>query len=198
MENGNNNAVALQNTHVKLLAFDLLSLTQFPFRSPDAATSFLRRGIPISRVETLGTITLLHLKPDRLLRFAIDDGTGCVPCVLWLNNANSPSVVRRRRHELAARFCLVLEEEIVLACGLRIRLRISIIRGGICFVVTLAVVFSDEGVSLFRDVVVLFPYRLRFAIWVFVCRLCRGCWKEDEMMRESSYLLRAHVDTMPI
>ncbi|XP_014520449.2 CST complex subunit STN1 [Vigna radiata var. radiata] len=146
MENGNNNALALQNTHVKLLAFDLLSLTQFPFRSPDAATSFFRRGIQISRVETLGTVTLRHLKPERLLRFAIDDGTGCVPCVLWLNDANSPSVVRRRRHELAARFVEVVKFGAVA----RVRGRLSRYKGGVQVTVSDVVTERDPNAEIFH------------------------------------------------
>ena len=145
MENAKNNAVALQNTHVKLLAFDLLSLTQFPSHSPEA-TSFSRRGIPLSLVETLGTVTLCHLKPERLLRFVVDDGTGCVPCVLWLNDANSPSVARRRRHELAARFVGVVK----LGAVARVRGRLSQYNGGVQVRVSDVVAERDPNAEIFH------------------------------------------------
>ncbi|KAK7348939.1 hypothetical protein VNO80_23725 [Phaseolus coccineus] len=146
MENANNNAVALQNTHVKLLAFDLLSLMQFPSHSSESATSFSRRGIPLSLVETLGTVTLRHLKHERLLRFIIDDGTGCVPCVLWLNDANSPSVARRRRHELAARFVGVVK----IGAVARVRGRLSRYNGGVQVRVSDVVAERDPNAEIFH------------------------------------------------
>ncbi|KAH1051747.1 hypothetical protein AAZX31_08G174100 [Glycine max] len=144
--NTNTNAVALHNTHVKLLAFDLLSLTQSPFPSSDATTSFFRRGIPISRVETVGTITLRDLKHDRFLRFAVDDGTACVPCVLWLNDANSPSVARRRRHELAARFAALVK----LGAVARVRGRLSRFRGTLQVTVSDVAIERDPNAEIFH------------------------------------------------
>ncbi|XP_068462210.1 CST complex subunit STN1 isoform X1 [Phaseolus vulgaris] len=146
MENANNNAVALQNTHVKLLAFDLLSLKPFPSHSSESSPSFSRRGIPLSLVETLGTVTLRHLKHERLLRFIIDDGTGCVPCVLWLNDANSPSVVRRRRHELAARFVGVVK----IGAVARVRGRLSRYNGGVQVRVSDVVAERDPNAEIFH------------------------------------------------
>lgn len=80
----------LQNTHVKLLAFDLLSLTP----TPDPAT-FSRSGKLLSRAEIVGTIASRDHKPGKFIKFTIDDGTGCVPCVLWLNHLTSPYSSRR-------------------------------------------------------------------------------------------------------
>lgn len=74
---------ALLNTHVKLLAVDLLSLTQ---TSSSSSSSFSLRGILLSRAESVGTVTSRELKPERFLRFTLDDGTGCVHCILWLNH----------------------------------------------------------------------------------------------------------------
>ncbi|XP_057440551.1 CST complex subunit STN1-like [Lotus japonicus] len=87
--------ISLQNSHVKLLAFDLLSLTPNPY-SLDPSLTFNRRGIPLTRAETVGTVTLRDHKPNRFLRFAIDDGTGCIPCILWLNHVSSPHLARHR------------------------------------------------------------------------------------------------------
>ncbi|TKY44475.1 CST complex subunit STN1 [Spatholobus suberectus] len=141
-----NNPVALQNTHVKLLAFDLLSLTYSP--SADATTSFSRRGIPISRVETIGTVTLRDLKPDRFLRFAVDDGTGCVPCVLWLNHRDSPSVARRRRHHLAASFAELVEVGAVA----RVRGRLGRYKGAVQVTVSDVVLERDPNAEIFHRI----------------------------------------------
>ncbi|CAJ1932724.1 unnamed protein product [Sphenostylis stenocarpa] len=158
MQNANKNAVALQNTHVKLLAFDLLSLTQSPSHSPDAATSFSRRGIPLSCVEIVGTVTLRHLKPQSLLRFAVDDGTGCVPCVLWLNDAASPSVARRRRHELAARFVEVVK----IGAVTRVRGRLSRYKGDVQVRVSDVVAERDPNAEIFH--------------WLDCVSLARNCY----------------------
>ncbi|XP_010070174.2 CST complex subunit STN1 [Eucalyptus grandis] len=83
---------SLSLVHVKLLAFDLLSLAQSP---PDTPT-FSRDGISLSRAEVLGVVVYREHKPGRFLKFAVDDGTGCVPCILWLNHATSPYFARQR------------------------------------------------------------------------------------------------------
>ncbi|KAF7848256.1 hypothetical protein BT93_L2158 [Corymbia citriodora subsp. variegata] len=83
---------SLSLVHVKLLAFDLLSLAQAP-TDPQA---FSRDGFSLSRAEVLGIVVSRELKPGRFLKFAVDDGTGCVPCILWLNHATSPYFARQR------------------------------------------------------------------------------------------------------
>ncbi|KAL7582535.1 CST complex subunit STN1 [Lactuca sativa] len=83
---------ALHNTDVKLLAFDFLSLTPSSTQ-PNAVCR--RDTLLISRAETLGVVTSREHKPDIFLRFTIDDGTGCIPCVLWLNQLTSPYHSRR-------------------------------------------------------------------------------------------------------
>ncbi|KAK7407708.1 hypothetical protein VNO78_09733 [Psophocarpus tetragonolobus] len=143
MENGKKKRVSLQNTHVKLLAFDLLSLTQSP---SDPTTSFSRRGIPVSLVETVGTVTLRDLKHGRFLRFAVDDGTDCVPCLLWLNDADSPSVARRRRHDLASRFAAVVK----LGCVARVRGRLSRFKGSVQITVSDVVIERDPNAEIFH------------------------------------------------
>ncbi|KAL2347815.1 hypothetical protein Fmac_001815 [Flemingia macrophylla] len=149
-KNNNNNkagsvsrSLSLQNTHVKLLAFDLLSLTQSP-SAFTTTTSFCRRGIPLSRVETLGTVTLRDLKPDRFLRFALDDGTACVPCILWLNNRHSRSVARRRRHELASRFVPL----VTLGAVARVRGRLARYKGTVQVVVSDVVLERDPNAEI--------------------------------------------------
>ncbi|KAI6695541.1 hypothetical protein NL676_023251 [Syzygium grande] len=67
---------SLSLVHVKLLAFDLLSLAQ----SPTIPPTFSRDGASLSRAEALGVVVSREHKPGRFLKFAVDDGTGCVPC----------------------------------------------------------------------------------------------------------------------
>ncbi|XP_071716867.1 CST complex subunit STN1 [Rutidosis leptorrhynchoides] len=83
---------SLHDTHVKLLAFDFLSLTP---SSSNPNTVCRKHTHIISRIETLGIITSREHKPDRYIKFTIDDGTGCIPCVLWLNQLTSPYYSRR-------------------------------------------------------------------------------------------------------
>ncbi|OMO66477.1 Nucleic acid binding, tRNA/helicase-type [Corchorus capsularis] len=77
---------SLQNTHVKLLGFDLLSLKPSPMNS---STFYLNRN-PVSRVEILGVITSRDQKPNKFIKFTVDDGTAAVTCILWLNQLSSP------------------------------------------------------------------------------------------------------------
>ncbi|KAK8968269.1 CST complex subunit STN1 [Platanthera guangdongensis] len=71
--------------HAKLLAGDFLSLAA----SPSAPPSFSRRGRPVSRAEAAGIVVSYDRRP-KLLRFLLDDGSGCIPCVLWLNHRFLP------------------------------------------------------------------------------------------------------------
>ncbi|KAK2632968.1 hypothetical protein EUGRSUZ_L00806 [Eucalyptus grandis] len=83
---------SLSLVYVKLLAFNLLSLAHSP---PDTPT-FSRDGISLSHAELLSVVVYHEHKPGRFLKFAVDDGTSCVPCILWLNHATSPYFARQR------------------------------------------------------------------------------------------------------
>ncbi|KAL3644891.1 hypothetical protein CASFOL_010071 [Castilleja foliolosa] len=85
----------LNTTHVKLLAFDLLSLSPNPTDPSSSSSSFCRKGKNLSRAEILGFVVTRDLKPGKFLRFTIDDGTGCIPCVLWLNQLTSSYFSKR-------------------------------------------------------------------------------------------------------
>lgn len=76
---------ALCNTHVKLLAFDFLNLAP----NPEDTNSCFRKGKLLSRAEIVGIVVTRDFKPGTFLKFDIDDGTGCVTCVLWLNHLTS-------------------------------------------------------------------------------------------------------------
>ncbi|KAI5004624.1 hypothetical protein ZWY2020_031867 [Hordeum vulgare] len=81
---------SLHLVHLKLLAADLLTLAPRHTSPP----SFVRCGRTVARAEVVGVVVSRDRR-EKFLRFLVDDGTGCVPCVLWLNhrymNANSSS-----------------------------------------------------------------------------------------------------------
>ncbi|XP_073101254.1 CST complex subunit STN1-like [Elaeis guineensis] len=71
----------IQLAHVKLLTSDLLCLTVWPSNPPCSTW----KGRPTSRAETVGVVVSRECK-DKFLRFLVDDGSGCIPCILWLNH----------------------------------------------------------------------------------------------------------------
>lgn len=141
----------LYNTHVKLLAFDLLSLTQTP--SPSSSSdpiSFSRKGTLLSRAETVGIVTSRDFKPNKFLKFTVDDGTGCVNCILWLNHLTSPYFTRRNPSDLqaiansSARF----SSELKLGVVARVRGRITGYRGEVQITISDVVVEKDPNVEI--------------------------------------------------
>ncbi|KAK1301519.1 CST complex subunit STN1 [Acorus calamus] len=86
----------ISTTHVKLLASDFLSLTQNNHRHHHHPPSFtMKNGRPITRSETVGVV-VYHERRDKFLKFQVDDGSGCIPCILWLNQSpDSPYFARR-------------------------------------------------------------------------------------------------------
>ncbi|CAL5436948.1 unnamed protein product [Camellia sinensis] len=153
---------ALYNTHVKLLAFDFLSLTP----SSSDPTSFSRKPSPLffSRAETLGVVTTRELKPNRFLKFTIDDGTGCIPCILWLNHLTSPYFSRRSPPDVrliasvAARFA----SQIQLGVVARVRGKITAYRGSVQITVSDIVVERDPNVEILH--------------WLDCVKLARKCY----------------------
>ncbi|XP_062021837.1 CST complex subunit STN1 [Rosa rugosa] len=137
----------LHNTHVKLLAFDLLTLAQTSSSDP---TSFSRNGLLLSRAEAVGTVTSRDLKPNKFLRFTIDDGTGCVSCILWLNHLTSPYFSRRSPPDvrliasMAARFAA----DVSLGAVARVRGKISSFRGEMQITVTDVVIERDPNAEM--------------------------------------------------
>ncbi|KAM1150616.1 hypothetical protein COP1_031210 [Malus domestica] len=140
---------SLYNTHVKLLAFDLNSLTQTSSSSSDPI-SFSRNGALLSRAETVGTVTSRDLKPNKFLRFTIDDGTGCVSCILWLNQLSSPYFSRRSPPDvrLIAQHALRFAAEIKLGVVARVRGKITSYRGVTQITVSDVVIERDPNVEM--------------------------------------------------
>jgi CST complex subunit STN1 len=107
--------------HAKLLAAELQSLTIYPSIPPSFSRRLSRSSI--SRAEVLGIVVFLDSAP-KFLKFLLDDGTGCVPCILWLNPLQAPSdedpTLEIVRHH--ARMVRMGEQ-------LRVRGRITLYRG---------------------------------------------------------------------
>ncbi|CAK7346546.1 unnamed protein product [Dovyalis caffra] len=154
----------LQNTHVKLLAFDLLSLTQTPTFSTSDPITFTRKNTTISRTEILGVVTSRELKPNKFLKFTVDDGTGCIPCILWLNHLTSPYFSRRNPaslkliSDMAAHFA----SEVRIGVVARVRGRIAGYRGAVQVTVSDVVVERDPNMEAFH--------------WSDCIRLARNCY----------------------
>ena len=151
----------LHNTHVKLLAFDLLSLTQIP----SDPISFSRHGtLRLSRAEILGVVTFRHFKPEKLLKFVVDDGTGCVDCVLWLNHLTSPYFARRNPSDvrLIAHSANHFASLVKLGALVRVRGRITKYRGVVQITVSDVVVERDPNAEILH--------------WLDCVRLARKCY----------------------
>lgn len=151
---------ALYNTHVKLLAFDFLKLTLHPM-DPSSSS---RKGARLSRAETLGFVVTRDLKPNKFLRFTIDDGTGCIPCILWLNQLNSPYFSRRNPSDvrLIADVAAKLASEIQLGVFARVRGRITGYRGMVQITVSDVVIERDPNSQVLH--------------WLDCIRLARKCY----------------------
>ncbi|KAL8252971.1 hypothetical protein R6Q59_036664 [Mikania micrantha] len=150
----------LHDTHVKLLAFDFLSLTP----SSSNPITVRRRDTLLSRAETLGIITSRDHKPDRFLRFTVDDGTGCIPCVLWLNQLTSPYFSRRSPPtvrsiaEVARSFASLIQ----IGVSARVRGKITVYKGNVQLTVSDVFIERDPNAEILH--------------WLQCVRLARRCY----------------------
>ncbi|XP_042016566.1 CST complex subunit STN1-like isoform X1 [Salvia splendens] len=156
----------LYNTHVKLLAFDFLSLT--PTRADPSC--FQRKGLRLSRAESIGVVVTRQLKPGKFLRFTIDDGTGCIPCVLWLNHLTSSYFSRRSPSSVRsiARTALHFASEIKLGVVARVRGRITAYRGTVQITVSDAVLETDPNAQVLHWLDCVRMLRNRHSLELFV------------------------------
>uniref|UniRef100_A0A0A9H977 CST complex subunit STN1 n=1 Tax=Arundo donax TaxID=35708 RepID=A0A0A9H977_ARUDO len=145
--------------HVKILAADILSLTVQQTSPP----SFLRCGRTVVRAELVG-IVVSRDRREKFLRFLVDDGTGCVPCVLWLNhqylNANTSSGALDS--DPTAEMALKMSEEVRLGILLRARGRIVMYRGEIQIAVRDVVLEKDPNVEVLH--------------WLQCVRMAKECY----------------------
>ncbi|CAM8896064.1 unnamed protein product [Rhodiola kirilowii] len=154
----------LCNTHVKLLAFDLNTLTQKRSFSHSDPIRFLRKGVQVFRAETLGTVVSRELKYGKFLKFTIDDGTGCFPCILWLNQLTSGYFSRRSPSDvqLLANIAAGFAAAVRIGVVVRVRGRITAYRGVVQITVADVVVERDPNSELLH--------------WLDCVRLARKCY----------------------
>ncbi|CAN8306039.1 unnamed protein product [Cochlearia groenlandica] len=152
---------SLQNTHAKLMARDINRLTQ----SPTEASSFsIGDSALISRVETVGTIISRDLTPN-YLKFDVDDGTGCVTCIMWLNQNTSSFFYRwdQPMVRLLSRNARKKESELRIGALARVRGRVSSYRGMIQITTSAAVVEKDPNAEILH--------------WLECVRLGQSCYR---------------------
>lgn len=147
----------IQTVHVKLMASDLLSLTVWPSNPP----CFTREGRPISRAETVGVV-VSHERKDKFLRFLVDDGSGCIPCILWLNHYYLTAHGSSSNLDLMAEMTLKQSEMVQLGELVRVRGRITIYRGMLQITVRDVVVERDPNAEVLH--------------WLDCIRLAKRCY----------------------
>ncbi|RZS14871.1 hypothetical protein BHM03_00046653 [Ensete ventricosum] len=126
--------------HVKLLAADLLSLAVHHASRPP---SFTRKGKPVSRAEAVGVVVSRERK-HKYLSFLLDDGSGCIPCILWLNDRSD------RERDLGVAAEMAREEAAAVQLGklVRVRGRITAYRGVVQITVGDVVVERDPNAEV--------------------------------------------------
>ncbi|TMX02578.1 hypothetical protein EJD97_021003 [Solanum chilense] len=153
-------ALQLVNTHVKLLAFDFLSVQSIP----QEPTIFSRKGRRVSRAETVGIVVSRDLKANRYMKFDIDDGTGCIPCILWLNHESSRYFSRRcpSNVRLIAQMAADFASQVQLGVIARVRGKMSSYRGNLQITVSDVVIERDPNSQILH--------------WLDCLRLARNCY----------------------
>ncbi|XP_019091798.1 PREDICTED: CST complex subunit STN1-like [Camelina sativa] len=138
---------SLLNTHAKLVARDIHCLTQ----SPTEPNSFSLVGGSafVSHVETVGTIVSRDLTP-KFLKFDVDDGTGCVTCILWLNQLSSSYFSRWDPATilLLTRAARKQAAKIRIGAVARVRGRVGSYRGVMQITATVVVVERDPNAEI--------------------------------------------------
>ncbi|KAL3680012.1 hypothetical protein R1sor_022968 [Riccia sorocarpa] len=87
---------------------------------------FRRNGRPVKKVEILGLVVSVNRR-DSYVSFKVDDGTGCVPCILWTNHYKSSYFAHWRRDELELQAGIAESgaKKVKLGCLLRVMGRLS-------------------------------------------------------------------------
>ncbi|KAJ6801374.1 OB-fold nucleic acid binding domain containing protein isoform X1 [Iris pallida] len=146
-----------QSAHVKLLAADLLSLTA---RSAGAGVS--RAGRTITRAEAVGVVVSRD-RANKFLRFHVDDGSGCVPCILWLNHRQRPGSGGGPSYmDLTAEVAAEHAAAVRLGALVRVRGRVGVFRGSVQITVGDVVAERDANVEVLH--------------WLQCVRLARLCY----------------------
>lgn len=165
----------IQTVHVKLMASDLLSLTVRPSNPP----CFTRKGRPISRAETVGVVVSRECK-DKFLRFLVDDGSGCIPCILWLNHNYHTSHGGSSNLDLMVEMTLKQSEIVQLGELVRVRGRITFYRGMLQITVRDVVVERDPNAEVLH--------------WLDCIRLAKQCYDLLPVVTFPGSVLNPHQD----
>ncbi|XP_042402135.1 CST complex subunit STN1-like [Zingiber officinale] len=144
----------LQFVHVKLLAVDFLSLT---IHNSSHSPSFTRKGKLVSRAETVGVVVSLERK-DKYLTFLVDDGSGCICCILWLNHQPDHAPDLGVAAEIALREAATVE----LGKLVRVRGKITLYRGSLQLTVRDVLVEQDPNMEVLH--------------WLDCIRLAKCCY----------------------
>ncbi|KAL0697397.1 hypothetical protein Bca4012_053519 [Brassica carinata] len=152
---------SLQNAHAKLMSRDIHRLTP----SPTEANCFSVGGISwVSRVETVGTIVSRDMTP-MFLKFSLDDGTGCVTCILWLNQLTSPYYNRFNSSTilLHSRTARRQARDIRIGAVARVRGRVGLYREVMQITTTNVIIERDPNAEILH--------------WLECVRLGRSCYR---------------------
>ncbi|EOA36273.1 hypothetical protein CARUB_v10010524mg [Capsella rubella] len=151
----------LQNTHAKLMVRDIHCLTQ---SSTESNSYSVGGGALVSRLETVGTIVSRDLTP-KFLKFGVDDGTGCVTCILWLNQLTSSYFSRLDPTTilLLASTARKQAAEIRIGAVARVRGRVGSYRGVMQITVTVVVIERDPNAEILH--------------WLECLRLGKSCYR---------------------
>lgn len=142
--------LSLYHTHIKLLGFDLNSLNQNSSSSSSDAVSFSRNGYAVSCTEIVGVVVSRDLKPNRFLKFSVDDGTACVGCILWLNHLTSPYFASRHQPDvrIMGNMATHFASQIRVGIVVRVRGKFSSYRGVVQITVSDVVVEDDPNAEI--------------------------------------------------
>lgn len=132
-------------THVKLLAADFHTLKPNPTTS-DLLLLHPHTGAPLRRVEVVGVVVARDHK-GRYLRFSLDDGTGCFPCVLWLDH---PRVAAPSDLPALAAAAAGFDSRARLGALVRVRGRPGVFRGELQVTVGDVTAEPDPNAELFH------------------------------------------------
>ncbi|KAG2320191.1 hypothetical protein Bca52824_013404 [Brassica carinata] len=141
---------SLQNAHAKLMSRDIHRLTP----SPTEANCF----------STVGTIISRDMTP-MFLKFSVDDGTGCVTCILWLNQLTSPYYNRFNSSTilLHSRTARRQARDIRIGAVARVRGRVGLYREVMQITTTNVIIERDPNAEILH--------------WLECVRLGRSCYR---------------------
>ena len=107
-------------SHVKLMSFDFMSL-QKPITRGGSAP-FWRKGRPVRKVEMVGVVVSRERK-DKFLKFELDDGSGCVPCILWLNHMTNRFYPKTYKSQMESMATMALKQAEQVQLGSLVRVQ---------------------------------------------------------------------------